>query len=251
MARIIAIVSGKGGTGKTTTSVHLAAALSDLGEDVLLMDADLQTPSVSVHLGEPEIPITITEYIKGTDKLKNAIYKTTMGFKLLPASLNFTEFGRELSKLKTAMRKVRKEADYIIVDCPPGLSTNVKHVLSESDEVLVVTNPELPAIADGIKSIKLAEQYDTTILGIVVNKATNQSFECSPSEVEGLLNYPIIAALPSDKSVKTALKLNKSTISVAPRSKYSRSIKRLAAMLTHQPYVEENNGFFGRIFKRW
>ncbi len=251
MARVIAVVSGKGGTGKTTTSVNLAAALSDFGEDTLLIDADLQTPSVSVHLGEPEIPVTLTEFIKGTDKLKNAIYRTTMGFKLLPASLGAVEFGREIKRLKTAINKARKLADYIIIDCPPGLGKEMHLVLQECDEVLVVTNPELPAIADGIKSIKLAERYDKTILGVVVNKAVNQSFECPPAEVEALLNYPIIAALPSEKAVKMALKNNKAVTHHAPRSKYSRSMRKLAARLTHRPYKDETNSFLGRIFKRW
>ena len=250
MARIIAVVAGKGGTGKTTTSINLAAALSDLGGDVLLLDADLQTPSVLVHLGEPEIPVTITEVIKGADKLKSAVYKTTMGFKLLPASLGFVEFGRELSKLKNAMKQARKLADYIIVDCPPGLGKIIQIVLGECDEVLVVTNPELPALADGIKSVQLAEKYDTTILGVVVNKATNQSYESLPSEVEALLNYPIISALPNEKSVKMALKYNKAVIQQAPRSKYSKGIRKLAAMVARKPYKEEN-GLFGRFFKRW
>jgi len=251
MARVIAVVSGKGGTGKTTTAVNLAAALSDFGEDTLLIDADLQTPSVSVHLGEPEIPVTLTEYIKGTDKLKNAIYRTTMGFKLLPASLGAVEFGREIKRLKTAINKARKLADYIVVDCPPGVGREVHLVLQECDEVLIVTNPELPAIADGIKSVKLAEQYDKTILGVVVNKAMNQSFECPPAEVEELLNYPIIAALPSEKAVKMALKNNQAVMHHAPRSKYSRSMRKLASRLAHRPYQEENGGVWGRLFKRW
>jgi len=251
MSRVIAIVSGKGGTGKTTTAVNLATTLSDFGEDVLLVDADLQTPSVSVHLGEPEIPVTLTEVIKGADKLKNAIYRTTLGFKLLPASLRFVEFGRELSKLKTILRQARKLADYVIVDCPPGLDKTVQFVLQESDEALIVTNPELPALADGIKSIKLAEKYETTILGVVVNKAVNQSFECLPSEVEGLLNYPIIVALPSGKSVKLALKHNKAVTQLAPYSKYSKNMKKLASRVAHRPYVEENNRFWNRIFRRW
>lgn len=249
MSRVIAVLSGKGGTGKTTTSVNLASALSELGEDVLLIDVNIQTPNVSVLLGEPDIPITLTEVIKGTDRLKSAVYKTNLGFKLIPASLSFTEFGKELSKLKTAIHQARSLAETIILDCPPGLGNIVRFVLEEADEVLLVTNPELPALADGIKVLKLAEMYDVTVLGVVVNKAENDEYESPPSEVENLLGYPIVAAIPSDKCVKQALKLNQSVMQVSSRSKYSKAMKKLAARVAHKDYVEEKS-FFQRLFGR-
>ena len=59
MARIIVVTSGKGGVGKTTTTVNLAAAMSHFGEDVLVIDGNLSTPNVGLHLNSPEVPINL------------------------------------------------------------------------------------------------------------------------------------------------------------------------------------------------
>ena len=82
MTKFIAIMAGKGGTGKTTTSVNLGAALSYFGKDVVIVDANLTTPNVGIHLGVPVVPIHLHHVLQGKNKINEAIYIHPAGPKI-------------------------------------------------------------------------------------------------------------------------------------------------------------------------
>ena len=71
MAKIYAIISGKGGVGKTTTSINLASSLNKLGEDVIIVDGNLTTPNVGIHLGAPIVPITLNHVLNGQSRIED------------------------------------------------------------------------------------------------------------------------------------------------------------------------------------
>ena len=128
MAKIFSVLNNKGGTGKTTTVLNLGAALSKKRKKVLLVDLDSQCNLTSV-LGLWGVENTICDLILGKCRIEKAI-KTNGKFDVLPASdkLLETEFqinsepGREYM-LKEQLDKVSQHYDYIIIDCPPSLST--------------------------------------------------------------------------------------------------------------------------------
>jgi len=253
MARVISVVSGKGGVGKTTVSINLATALMGLGERVLLVDADLETPCVSVHLGTPSVPITLTSAIKGEHHIDDTVYVHSTGLRVVPASLALHSFTRaNIVQLGKAIDALKKKADILVIDSPPGLGHVVQTIIGKSDQVLIVTNPELPALSDAIKAVKLAERYETTVLGVVVNKVDYEpEFEVSATDVEALLEYPIIAALPSEKHVKRALSNYIPAVRYAPNCKFSYKMNVLAAKLVGKSdqITPMHRGFFTRIFE--
>ena len=75
MARIIVINSGKGGVGKTTTAINLGVALNKMGQEVIIVDANLNTPNIGLQLGAPIVPITLNHILKGKAKIEDAIYE--------------------------------------------------------------------------------------------------------------------------------------------------------------------------------
>jgi len=233
MARVISIISGKGGVGKTTVSINLATSLMELGERVLLVDADLETPCVSVHLGTPSVPITLTSAIKGQHHIDDTVYVHSTGLRVVPASLAMHNFTKaNMTKLGKAIDALKEKADIIVIDSPPGIGNIVRMILGKSDQTIIVTNPELPALADAIKAAKLAEHCETTVLGVVVNKVDYEpEFEVPAHDVEALIEYPIIAALPSEKHVKRALSNYIPAVKHAPRSKFSYKMNMLAGKL--------------------
>ena len=111
MAKIITITSGKGGVGKTTTAINIGAALNSFGKEVIVVDANLTTPNVGLHLGAPIVPISLNHVLLGKAKLVDAIYEHESGTKIIPSSLSIKELRRlNHSKLIDVGKKLRKMA---------------------------------------------------------------------------------------------------------------------------------------------
>src|SRR3989339_535139 len=122
MSKIITITSGKGGVGKTTTAINLGAALNSFGKNVIIVDANLTTPNIGLHLGAPIVPISLNHVLLGKAKISDSIYEHESGTKIIPSSLSINELRRlNQHKLKEVGRKLRKMADMVIFDSAAGL----------------------------------------------------------------------------------------------------------------------------------
>ena len=109
MSKLITITSGKGGVGKTTTSINLAAALNSFGKETIIVDANLTTPNVGLHLGAPIVPISLNHVLQGKAKIQDAIYEHESGTKIIPSSLSINELKRiNHSRLKEVGKKLKK-----------------------------------------------------------------------------------------------------------------------------------------------
>lgn len=176
--RIISIASGKGGVGKTNIAINLSIALQQLGQNVLLIDADLGLGNVNVILGNmPEY--NLYHVIKGVKKIHEIILETDYGIRYIAGASGFSSLanlsGRALTKLVNSMDSLN-DADIIIVDTGAGISDNVLYFLLSSDESIVVTTPELTAILDAYGVIKsIAPENASADIKILVNRVTKAS----------------------------------------------------------------------------
>ena len=98
MKKIIVITSGKGGVGKTTTAINLGAAINYFGGDVVVIDANLTTPNVGIHLNSPEVPVNLNHVLMKKAAPYEAVYEHESGVKIMPSSLSIKE-----------MRKIKPE----------------------------------------------------------------------------------------------------------------------------------------------
>lgn len=159
MTKIIAIISGKGGVGKTTSAINLGAALSDLGKDVTVVDANLTTPNVGLHLGVPVVPVSLHDILKSEKHITESVYLHPSGLKIIPASIALKDIEDvNLRRLKEKIAGLRGVGDIIIIDSAAGLGKEAVAAIESADEVIIVTNPELPAVTDALRSIKLVEK---------------------------------------------------------------------------------------------
>lgn len=252
MAKVITISSGKGGVGKTVTAINLAAALNSLGKNVILVDSNLTTPNVALHLGAPVIPVTLNHVLQGKKHIYKAIYEHHSGTKIVPASLALQELkGIKPENFIKAIKQLKKLGDFVIIDSAAGLGREALlaiEALDNNDELLIVTNPEMPAITDALKTIKLAEKLNKKVSGVIVTRVKNKKKqELSIRNIKDLIEKPILAKIPEDDSVHESIMLRNPVVLTHPKSKAAKSYKRLAAKLANLEYKEERN-FFDKIF---
>ncbi|MBI2085258.1 MAG: P-loop NTPase [Candidatus Aenigmarchaeota archaeon] len=228
MSRVIGVFSGKGGVGKTTTAVNLGVALTKLGKSVILIDSNVNTPNVSLHLGMNFTPFTIQDIMENVPYISQAMYIHESGLRVIPADFSLKDRHVDISELKNHVHKLAGDADYIIMDCAPGLGTDARAAIEACSEYLIVTNPELPAVADAYKAYKAIKIINGKVLGLVVNKVNNDNYELQSGEIEDFFNEKIIGIVPEDRNVRASIQNRMPVVMHKPNSKAAKAYRKLA-----------------------
>jgi chromosome partitioning protein len=181
MSRIIAVVNQKGGVGKTTTAVNLAAALAEIGRRVLLVDLDPQgNATMASGIDKRDAQPSNCEVLLGEATARAAIKKTEGKFDLLPsntdliaAEMQVMDMKDRETRLKQALEPIKGDYQYILIDCPPSLSLLTLNALAAADSVLVPMQCEyfalegIAALTDTMEAVKRRLNPKLEIEGIV------------------------------------------------------------------------------------
>lgn len=248
MARIIVINSGKGGVGKTTTAINLGVSLNKLGKEVIIVDTNLNTPNIGLQLGAPIVPVTLNHVLKGTAKIDEAIYEHSSGTKIVPSSLSIEELTKfNTKKIPGIVKELSKMCEYVIIDSAAGFGEEVIASLEAADEIIIVTNPEMPSVTDALKAVKVARKMGKEINGVVVTQHSGAKYEMSLPSIKSMLETQIIGVVPADVAVKEALNLRDAVVHTHPKSKVAKKYYEIARKISGEN-VEKEPGFFSKLF---
>ena len=236
MARVIGIMSLKGGVGKTSVVSALGSALSELGKDVLLIDANFHAPNLGIHFNLIDPEITLHDVISRKANISNAVYAVG-NLDVIPSSI-FTNQQINVLKLKDKIRPLKKKYDIIILDSPPSLGEDGLATLYAADELFFVTTPDHATLSNTIKSINRTNERGTKINGLILNKVHDKDFELTLDQIESTTNIPVMAVIPHDISILEAQSNFTPSVEWKPNSKGSREFKKLAHSLIGQEYKE-------------
>ena len=234
MGKAICISGSKGGIGKTTTSINLALSLFNKKENVILVDANFTSPNVGIYLGHPVTPKSIHEVLSNKIKIEEAMYLHRSGLKIVPGNISLSSLENvNPSRLKTQVSRLKKDYDWVIIDSAAGLGRESMSALEACDEVLVVLNPELPSVTDALKTIRITQELNKEIAGIVLTRK-RKKYDMSIKEIESMLELPVISVIPEDDYVRKAQSRRDAVTNLFP--KVSKSYNRLSSyMLAQSP----------------
>ncbi len=237
MSHLVGVISGKGGVGKTTTSINLGLAMTKFGRDTLVVDGNLFAPNLGLYLGVPFLPVTLHEVINGKNHVTEAAYLHPVGLKIIPGSLSFDSFQKlDYEKLNEVMKELKEYGEIILVDTYAELGKESSSVIKSVDKVLVVTNPDLPSVTDALRAIKVSEKLGKEVIGVVVNKIKNDDFEMSVENIRTFLGKPIYGTIRYDENVVKSVNLKQPLIISHPDSEASEDFYALAANLIGRKY---------------
>lgn len=237
---IIAVASGKGGVGKSTTAVNLALALSAEGASVGVLDADIYGPSQPRMLGISGSPESADG--KSLEPMKNYdIQAMSIGFLVDEETPMIWRGPMVTQALQQLLNDTNwKDLDYLVVDLPPGTG-DIQLTLAQQVPVsgaVIVTTPQDIALLDARKGLKMFEKVEVPVLGIVENMSIHICSECGHEEAifgEGggsrmSEDYDVdfLGGLPLDKRIREETDSGKPTVVAEPDSRISQIYREIA-----------------------
>jgi len=239
---MISFPSGKGGVGKTNLVASLAVALSQRGRKVVVLDGDLSLANVDLLFGvNPSF--TLQHVLLGEKELSQILIEGPPGVRIIPASSGVDELSQlreeERRRLIREFKLVGRDADFLLIDTPPGLTPNVMDFVLTSDLAVVVTTPEVTSITDAYATIKaISLRRPTKQLPVVVNMAGGEGEAFEIIERIGLVAARFLQVevrglgfIPSDQSVPQAVAEQKPFYLAFPHSPASQGVASLAQKL--------------------
>ena len=208
MSQVIVVTSGKGGVGKTTTTANIGAGLAEKGHKVLLIDTDIGLRNLDVVMGlENRIVYDLVDVIEGKCRIPQALIKDKRcsNLSLLPAAQIRDKNDINEEQMKTLIEVLRKDFDYIIIDCPAGIEQGFKNAIAAADRAIVVTTPEISATRDADRIIGLLEANGIKDPKLIVNRIrmdmVKENNMLSVEDMLDILAIGLIGVVPDDESI--------------------------------------------------
>ncbi len=258
--QVLTITSGKGGVGKTTTTANLGVALARRGQRVVCVDADIGLRNLDVVLGlENRIVYDIVDAVEGRARVRQALIKDKRlpELQLLPAAQTRDKTAVKEWQMVKLCEELKKEFDFVLIDCPAGIEQGFRNALAPADFVLIVTTPEVSAVRDADRIIGLAEAAEKPSPRLIINRLRPQMVRrgdmLGTADVLEVLAIDLIGIIPEDEAIITSTNKGQ-PIALTENSASGAAYMRIAMRLMGEdvPFhaYDDNSGLLDR-FKLW
>ncbi|QCC46644.1 cell division ATPase MinD [Halobellus limi] len=241
MGRVYAVVSSKGGVGKTTTAANLAATLAAAGERVAVVDGDLGMANLAGALGVSVGDVTIHDVLAGASEVEEAIYEGPHGLAVLPGSSDLDAFSRaDPERIEGVLDDLRADYEYVVLDTGAGLSNDTVVPLTHVDEALLVSTPARDALGDTDKTRQVADRLGVTVAGAAITRADPDAVD--RERIGDLLDAEVLEVIPDAAVIAEASEAGEPVTTFAPGSAAATAYRALAEALTGVDLPEETAG---------
>lgn len=221
MGELIAVLSGKGGTGKTSVCAGIATALAEEGAKVLCIDCDIGLRNLDISLAMADDgALSFLDVCQGGYDLSHAaVHRDYPTLSFLTAPLGCTADEIDTQAFSHMLRRARKLYHYIFLDAPAGLDAGFRLCAKYADRILLVTNPEPSAIRDAASTGRKLELMGKSQIRIVVNRVKKKLLDVTKRTVDDVMDdagLPLLGVVPEDENVTLAATFEK------PLLKYTR-----------------------------
>lgn len=209
MGELIAVLSGKGGTGKTSLCAGIATALAQMGEKVLCIDCDvgLRNLDISLALYDSDA-LSFVDVYRGSYKLSQAsVHSEYPNLSFLTAPVNLQAEDVDKQAFGEMLRQARKEFSYVFLDAPAGLDAGFQLCATHADRVILVTNPEPSAIRDAARTGQRLELMKKNQVRIIVNRVKRKLLDVTKRTIDDVMDesgLPLLGVVPEDENVTLA-----------------------------------------------
>ncbi len=261
MGEAIVITSGKGGVGKTTSSANIGTALTLQGKRVCLVDTDIGLRNLDVIMGlENRIIYDLVDVATGRCKIHQALVKDKRfddKLYLLPAAQTSDKNAINPDQMRTIIEGLKKEFDYVIIDCPAGIEQGFQNAVAGADQAIVITTPEVSAVRDADRIIGLLEKEPMTPPRLVITRIRSNLVKdgdmLDVDEITNILAIELIGIVADDEEVIKASNHGEPIV-MNPNNKASLAYRNIARRILGdsvplQHLEEENSGIFSKIKK--
>lgn len=268
LARILTVTSGKGGVGKSNTSINLAIQFRKMGQKVVILDADFGLANIEIMFGS--VPkYNLSDFIYEGKSIEEIITKGPMGINFISGGSGICSLSNltqdHIHSIVQGLSMLDSFADTIIVDTGAGISDAVMEFLVASEEILLVTTPEPTSITDSyslLKTLSMHPRYvkEETKIKMIANKVHENGegkelYRKLKVVVEKYLKTPMeyLGEVPDDSYLVKAVMQQKPVSMADPYAKSALAYKQIAAKLANKEIAEKVNrrgmaAFFSNIF---
>ena len=207
MGEVISIISGKGGTGKTTICAALATCLAAEKKRVLCIDADIGLRNLDIALGmdQEQYCISFMDVIKGQYSLSDAVAHSRLPeLRLLSAPYRESEDDIDPVAFGRLIKEARREYDFCLIDSPAGIGKGFRLATAFADRGLVIATPDPASLRDAERAAEIAKMAGMGEQHLIVNRINKKLFSRTPWTIDYMMDVtglPLIGLVPEDKNV--------------------------------------------------